>query len=198
LIVPPFRFRGVGRELGDHKLFHNEPRTLSCADLRASKTYYALRILDTLLPMPLLNQIQKDMTAAIKAGEQARLDALRMIKTALKKHEIDSMKPLDEQTELQILNTLIKQRRESAEMFRKGNRPELADREEAELKLIESYMPSAPTDAEIDAAIAAAMSETGATALKQMGAVMKAAQAKLAGKRVDGKALSERVRARLT
>jgi uncharacterized protein YqeY len=148
--------------------------------------------------MPLLDQIQKDMTAAIKAGEQARLDALRMIKTALKKHEIDSMKPLDEQTELQILNTLIKQRRESAEMFRKGNRPELADREEAELKLIESYMPSAPTDAEIDAAIAAAMSETGATALKQMGAVMKAAQAKLAGKRVDGKALSERVRARLT
>jgi hypothetical protein len=148
--------------------------------------------------MPLLDQIQKDMTAAIKAGEQARLDALRMIKTALKKHEIDSMKPLDEQTELQILNTLIKQRRESAEMFRKGNRPELADREEAELKLIESYMPSAPTDAEIDAAIAAAMSETGATALKQMGAVMKAAQARLAGKRVDGKALSERVRARLT
>jgi uncharacterized protein YqeY len=148
--------------------------------------------------MPLLDQIQKDMTTAIKAGEQARLDALRMIKTALKKHEIDSMKPLDEQTELQILNTLIKQRRESAEMFRKGNRPELADREEAELKLIESYMPSAPTDAEIDAAIAAAMSETGATALKQMGAVMKAAQAKLAGKRVDGKALSERVRARLT
>jgi uncharacterized protein YqeY len=148
--------------------------------------------------MPLLDQIQKDMTTAIKAGEQARLDALRMIKTALKKHEIDSMKPLHEQTELQILNTLIKQRRESAEMFRKGNRPELADREEAELKLIESYMPSAPTDAEIDAAIAAAMSETGATALKQMGAVMKAAQAKLAGKRVDGKALSERVRARLT
>jgi hypothetical protein len=148
--------------------------------------------------MPLLDQIQKDMTAAIKAGEQARLDALRMIKTALKKHEIDSMKPLDEQTELQILNTLIKQRRESAEMFRKGNRPELADREEAELKLIESYMPSAPTDAEIDAAIAAAMSETGATALKQMGAVMKAAQARLAGKRVDGKALSDRVRARLT
>jgi uncharacterized protein YqeY len=83
-------------------------------------------------------------------------------------------------------------------MFRKGNRPELADKEEAELKLIESYMPSAPTDAEIDAAIAAALAETPDASIKQMGVVMKAAQAKLAGKRVDGKALSERVRAKLS
>ena len=148
--------------------------------------------------MPLLDQIQKDMTAAMKSSEQARLDALRMIKTALKKHEVDAMKPLDEAAELQILNTLIKQRREAAEMFRKGNRPELADKEEVELKLIESYMPAAPTDAEIEAAIAAAMSETGITALKMMGVVMKAAQTKLAGKRVDGKALSDRVRAKLS
>jgi uncharacterized protein YqeY len=148
--------------------------------------------------MPLLEQIQKDMVSAMKAREEARLGALRMIKTALQKHQIDSMKPLDEQTELQLLNMLIKQRREAADMFRKGDRAELADKEEAELKLIESYMPSAPTDAEVDAAIAAAMSETGVTALKQMGVVMKAAQAKLAGKRVDGKALSDRVRAKLT
>ena len=148
--------------------------------------------------MPLLDQIQKDMVSAMKAREADRLDGLRMIKTALQKHQVDSMKPLDDQTELQILNMLVKQRRESADMFRKGNRPELADREEAELKLIESYMPSAPTDAEVDAAIAAAISETGITALKQMGVVMKAAQAKLAGKRVDGKALSDRVRAKLT
>ena len=148
--------------------------------------------------MPLLEQIQKDMVSAMKAREEARLGALRMIKTALQKHQIDSMKPLDEQTELQVLNMLIKQRREAADMFRKGDRAELADKEEAELKLIESYMPSAPTDAEVDAAIAAAMSETGVTALKQMGVVMKAAQAKLAGKRVDGKALSDRVRAKLT
>jgi uncharacterized protein YqeY len=138
------------------------------------------------------------MVSAMKARETDRLDGLRMIKTALQKHQVDSMKPLDEQTELQILNMLVKQRRESADMFRKGNRPELADREEAELTLIESYMPSAPTDAEVDAAIAAAISETGVTALKQMGVVMKAAQAKLAGKRVDGKALSDRVRAKLT
>lgn len=147
--------------------------------------------------MPLLDQIQKDLVAAMKGREELRLDALRMIKTALKKHEIDSMKPLDEATELQILNTLIKQRKEAADMFRKGNRPELADKEDAELKLIESYMPSAPTDEEIDAAIAAAIAETGVTSLKQMGIVMKAAQAKLAGKRVDGKVLSEQVRSKL-
>jgi uncharacterized protein len=148
--------------------------------------------------MPLLDQIQKDIIAAMKGREEARLDALRMIKTALKKHEIDSMKPLDEPTELQILNTLIKQRKEASDMFRKGNRPELADKEDAEQKLIETYMPSAPTEEEVDAAIAAAMAESGITSLKQMGVVMKAAQAKLAGKRVDGKALSERVRSKLT
>lgn len=146
----------------------------------------------------MLDQIQKDIVAAMKGREEARLDALRMIKTALKKHEVDSMKPLDEAAELQILNTLIKQRKEAAEMFRKGNRPELADREDAELKLIETYMPAAPTPEEIDAAIAAAMAETGVTSAKQMGVVMKAAQAKLTGKRVDGKALSERVRAKLS
>jgi hypothetical protein len=148
--------------------------------------------------MALLDQIQKDMVAAMKGREEARLETLRMMKTALKKHEVDSMKPLDEATELQVLNTLIKQRRESADMFRKGNRPELADKEEAELKMIEAFMPAAPSDAEMDAAIAAAMAETGITSLKQMGVVMKAAQAKLAGKRVDGKALSERVRGKLS
>ena len=147
--------------------------------------------------MALLDRIQTDMVAAMRAKEEMKLNAIRMIKTALKKHEVDSMKPLDEATELQILGTLIKQRREAADMFRKGGRAELADKEEAELKLIESYMPSAPSDQEIEDAIAAAMTETGATAAKQMGLVMKAAQARLAGKRVDGKALSEKVRARL-
>ena len=134
----------------------------------------------------------------MKGREELRLDALRMVKAALQKHQVDSMKALDSQSELQVLNMLVKQRREAADMFRKGNRPELADREEAELKLIESYMPSAPSEEEIDAAIAAAMAETGVTALKQMGVVMKAAQAKLAGKRVDGKALSDRVRSKLS
>src|SRR6202171_162182 len=148
--------------------------------------------------MALIDQVQKDMVAAMKGREETRLDALRMLKTALMKHKVDTMKELDEHSELQILNMLVKQRRESADMFRKGNRPELADKEEAELKLIESYMPSAPSDFEIEAAIDAALSETGVTSAKQMGVVMKAAQLKLAGKRVDGKALSEKVRARLS
>ena len=148
--------------------------------------------------MALMDQVQKDMVEAMKAHEATRLDALRMLKTALMKHKVDSMKDLDESSELQILNMLVKQRRESADMFRKGNRTELADKEEAELKIIESYMPSAPTEAEIDAAIAAAIAEAGAPTIKQMGLVMKAAQAKLAGKRVDGKALSDRVRAKLS
>jgi uncharacterized protein YqeY len=148
--------------------------------------------------MALLDRIQTDMVAAMRAKEELKLNAIRMIKAALKKHEVDSMKPLDEATELQILGTLIKQRREAAEMFRKGDRAELADKEEAELKLIESYMPSAPSDQEIEDAIGQALAETGATTQKQMGLVMKAAQAKLTGKRVDGKALSEKVRARLS
>ncbi len=148
--------------------------------------------------MALLDRIQREMAEAMKAREEARLSTLRLIKTALKKHEIDSMKPLDEATEMQLLNTLIKQRRDSIEMFRKGNRPELAEKEEAELKLIETYLPAAPSPEEVEAAIQAALAETGATSLKQMGLVMKAAQAKLAGKRVDGKALSDNVRARLS
>src|SRR5580698_2315515 len=148
--------------------------------------------------MALLDRIQTDMVAAMRAKDELNLNAIRMIKAALKKHEVDSMKPLDEATELQILGTLIKQRREAAEMFRKGDRAELADKEEAELKLIESYMPSPPSDQEIEDAIGQALAETGATSQKQMGLVMKAAQAKLAGKRVDGRALSEKVRARLS
>jgi len=148
--------------------------------------------------MALLDQIQTDMVAAMRAKEELKLNAIRMIKTALKKHEVDSMKPLDEATELQILSMLIKQRREAADMYRKGDRIEAAEKEEAELKLIESYMPSAPSDQEIEDAIAQALAETGATTQKQMGLVMKAAQAKLAGKRVDGRALSEKVRARLS
>jgi uncharacterized protein YqeY len=148
--------------------------------------------------MALVDKIQSDMTAAMKSGEQARLDALRMIKAALMKYKVDNMKAPDETAEIQILTTLMKQRRESADMFRKGNRPELADKEEAELMLIDSYMPAAPTDAEIEDAIAIAVAETGATTAKQMGLVMKAVQAKLAGKRIDGKALSDLVRAKLS
>ncbi len=147
--------------------------------------------------MPLLERIQKDLVSAMKSKDEARLSAIRMIKTALKKVEVDSMKPLDEGTEMQVLNSLIKQRTESAEMFRTGGRLELAEKEEAERTLIESYMPAPASPEEIDAAIASALAETQATSAKQMGVVMKAAQAKLSGKRVDGKSLSEKVRARL-
>ena len=148
--------------------------------------------------MTLLDRIQKDLVEAMKARDQSRLSAVRLIKTALTKHQIDSMKPLDEATELQVLNSLVKQRREAAELYRKGGRPELAEKEEAELRLVESYMPAAPAEEEVEAAIVAALAETGVTSLKQMGVVMKAAQAKLAGKRVDGKALSDKVRSRLS
>lgn len=137
------------------------------------------------------------MVAAMKSKDELRLGAVRMIKAALKKHEIDSMKPLDEATEMQVMNTLIKQRRESADLFRKGGRDELAAKEEAEIKMIEAYLPSAPSEAELEAAVTAAIAETGADSPKQMGAVMKGAQAKLAGKRVDGKVLSEMVKKRL-
>lgn len=148
--------------------------------------------------MALLDKLQKDLVDAMKAKDEARLGALRMVKAALKKHEIDSMKPLDEAAELQILNMLIKQRRESADMFRKGGREELAEKEEAELRLIESFMPAAASQEDIASAIDSAIAESGVTSLKQMGLVMKAAQARLAGKRVDGKALSEQVRSRLS
>jgi len=147
--------------------------------------------------MPLLETIQKDITAAMKAREEEKLGALRMIKTALQKQQIDSMKPLDENAEMQVMNMLLKQRREAADLFRKGDRPELAAKEEAEARIVESYLPSAPNAEEVDRAVTEAIAETGAASQKQMGLVMKAAQAKLAGKRVDGKTLSELVKAKL-
>ena len=147
--------------------------------------------------MPLIDQVQQDMVAAMKARDEARLSALRMVKAALMKAKVDSPKPLDEAAEMQLLKQLIKQRTDAADMFRKAGRNEQADKEEAERALIETYLPAAASDADLDAAIDAALAETGATALKQMGVVMKAAQAKLAGKTIDGKALSDKVKARL-
>ena len=147
--------------------------------------------------MPLIERIQKDMVEAMKDKDEARLGAIRMVKAALMKHKVDTMKELDENEELKVLNTIIKQRRESADVFRKNGRDDQAAKEESELAIVESYMPAAPSDDEIEAAIAAALTETGVTSAKQMGVVMKAVQAKLAGKRLDGKALSDKVRTRL-
>jgi uncharacterized protein len=148
--------------------------------------------------MPLMDQVQQDMVAAMKGRDEARLSALRMIKAALMKQKVDSPKPLDAADEMQVLKSLIKQRTDAALMFRQAGRNEQADKEEAERTLIESYLPAGASEAEIDAAIADAMAETGITSLKQMGVVMKATQAKLKDKTVDGKALSEKVRSKLS
>jgi uncharacterized protein YqeY len=147
--------------------------------------------------MTLLEQIQQDIVSAMKARDELRLSTARMIKTALKKVEVDSMKPLDDAAGQQVLRSLVKQRTDAAEMFRKGGRVELAEKEESERALIESYLPAAASPEEIQSAILSAIAETGATNAKQMGLVMKAAQAKLAGKSVDGRQLSELVKARL-
>jgi uncharacterized protein len=148
--------------------------------------------------MPLIDQVQKDMVAAMKSKDEARLSAIRMIKAALMKAKVDSPKPLDEAAEMQILKSLIKQRVDAAEAFRNAGREEQAAKEESEKAIVEAYLPAGATEAEIDDALAAALSETGVTSLKQMGVVMKATQAKLAGKTVDGKALSEKVRSKLS
>ena len=148
--------------------------------------------------MPLIDQVQQDMVTAMKNREEARLSALRMIKAALMKAKVDSPKPLDEAAEMQVLKSLVKQRIDAAEMFHKAGRTDQAQKEEAERVLIESYLPAGATEEEIDAAIAASMAETGVTSLKQMGLVMKAVQARLKGKTVDGKALSDKVRSKLS
>jgi uncharacterized protein YqeY len=148
--------------------------------------------------MPLIDQVQQDMVAAMKGREEARLSALRMVKAALMKAKVDSPKPLDDAAEMAILKQLIKQRIDAAEMFHKGGRPEQAAKEEAEKKLIESYLPAGASEQEIDSAIAEAFAETGATSIKQMGLVMKAAQSRLQGKTVDGKQLSDKVRSKLS
>jgi uncharacterized protein YqeY len=147
--------------------------------------------------MPLIDQVTQAMVAAMKSRDEARLSALRMIKAALMKQKVDSPKPVDEAAEMQVLKLLVKQRIEAAEAFRKAGRAEQAEKEEAERVLIESYLPAGATEQEIDAAVAEALAETGATTLKQMGVAMKAAQARLKGKTVDGKALSDKVRSRL-
>jgi len=147
--------------------------------------------------MPLIEQVQQEMTVAMKSGDAARLSALRMLKAALMKQKVDSPKPIDQAAEMQVVKNLIKQRIDAAEMFRKAGRTEQAEKEEAEKALLEAYLPAGATAEEVDAAIDAAFAETGATAIKQMGLVMKAVQAKLAGKSIDGKALSDKVRSKL-
>jgi uncharacterized protein YqeY len=150
--------------------------------------------------MSIPEQIQKDITAAMKARDEARLSALRMVKTALKNREIEKMGPLDENESLKVLSTLIKQRKESVEQFRKGGRNEMADKEEAEIALIESYMPQAATQEQVVAGVRAVISEIGAPTMKDMGMVMKQVMARFqgAGVRVDGKQVSDVVKSELS
>ena len=148
--------------------------------------------------MSLAETIQKDLTDAMRAKDELRLSVLRGIKSAIKYKETEKIRQLDDSESLQILQTLVKQRKESIDQFTKGNRQDLADKETKELAIIETYLPAGASDAEMDAAIAKAIAETGATSIKQMGSVVKSAKAALEGRTVDGKALSDRVRARLS
>jgi uncharacterized protein YqeY len=150
--------------------------------------------------MPLIDQIQKDIVAAMKAREEQKLSTLRMVKTALKNREIDKMAPLDDKESQQVLSTLIKQRKDSVEQFTKGGRQEMADKEAAEITLIEAYLPKEAGEAEIVAGVRAAIVDmTGPLTMKDMGAVMKATMARFAetGMRVDGKVVSEAVKREL-
>jgi uncharacterized protein YqeY len=144
-----------------------------------------------------MEQIQKDLVDAMRSKDELRLSVLRMVKAALKNKEIEKIRPLEDAEALQLLQTLVKQRRESVEMYTKGGRTDLADKETKEIAIIEHYLPANASAEDIEHAIDAAIAETGANSAKQMGAVIKAARAKLEGKTVDGKALSDRVRARL-
>jgi uncharacterized protein YqeY len=149
--------------------------------------------------MSLIERIQNDITAAMKARDEQRLSTLRMVKTALKNREIDKMSPLDDKESQAVLNTLIKQRKDSVEQFTKGGRQEMADKEAAEIVLIETYLPQAAGEAEVAAGVKATISEMGTPTMKDMGAVMKNAMARFAGAgmRVDGKTVSEIVKREL-
>lgn len=150
--------------------------------------------------MTLAEKIQTDIVAAMRAKEELRLSVLRGIKAAIKLREVESDKNhvLDDQETLQIIQKLVKQRKESIDSFTKGNRPELAEKETKELGILESYLPAGASAADMDAAISQAITDTNATSIKQMGAVVKSAKTTLEGKTVDGKALSDRVRERLS
>ena len=148
--------------------------------------------------MSLAEQIQKDLVEAMRARDELRLSVVRGIKAAIKHREIEKIRALDETESRQILQTLVKQRKESIEQFTKGNRPELAAKETRELAILEAYLPAAASPNEMESAIDKAIAETGANSSKQMGAVVKAARAALEGKTVDGKALSDLVRERLS
>jgi uncharacterized protein len=148
--------------------------------------------------MTLLEQVGKDMTAAMKARDQATLSALRMLKAALMNGEVAKGRALEEPEAQQVLASLIKQRRDSIEQFTTAGRTDLVDKENGELAILERYAPPAMSAAEIEQAVDAAIRETGATSAKDLGRVMKAVMTSLAGRTVDGKTVNEIVRKRLS
>jgi uncharacterized protein YqeY len=147
--------------------------------------------------MSLKQQIISDMTAAMKAQDAARTSTLRMLKAAITNREKEGGGELTDEDVQKLLRSQVKQRRDSVEQFEKGGRQELADKEQVEIAIIEKYLPQAASQEEIDQAVAVAISETGASSMKDMGTVMKAAMAKLAGKNADGKMVSETVKSKL-
>ncbi len=147
--------------------------------------------------MSLFEQVEKDLVSAMKAQEALKLSVLRMMKAALTNKRIELGKPVGDAEAIAVLRTLVKQRRDSVEAYRKGGRDDLADKEAAEIKIVESYLPAAASEEDIDAAVAAAITETGAADPKDLGKVMKAAMAMLAGKNADGKRVNEKARAKL-
>ncbi len=147
--------------------------------------------------MSLKERITGDMTAAMKAKDAARLSTLRMVKAAVQNREIEKGGELSDEELTKALQSLVKQRRDSVEQYEKAGRAELAERERAEIAVIEEYLPRAASREEVERAVEEAVAETGATSIKEMGAVMKAALARLAGRNADGKAVSEAVKSRL-
>jgi len=147
--------------------------------------------------MTLKDKIISDMTAAMKAKDAARTSTLRMVKAAIMHREKEGAGELDDDDVLKLLRSQMKQRRDSVEQYQKAGRQDLADKEIAEIAVIEFYLPQAASESEIEQAVSAAITETGATSMKEMGAVMKAAMAKLAGKNADGRMVSETVKKKL-
>ena len=148
--------------------------------------------------MTLQDKIQSHLADAMRSKDTLRLSVLRMMKSAVKNKEIDKMKALEEGEVIAVLNTLVKQRKDSVEQFRKGSREELAQKEEAEIKIIEEYLPAAASEEDIRRAVEEAMTETGAASMKDMGKVMKATMARLSGKSADGSRVSQLVKEKLS
>jgi uncharacterized protein YqeY len=150
------------------------------------------------LPMSLSDRLTEDLKLAMKSRDQLRMDVIRMIKAAVLNKEVELKRDLDDAEMSRVMTTLVKQRRESIEQFEKAQRTELAAKERKEIEIIESYLPEPLSPQELEAIVASAVTETGSHSLKDMGTVMKAVMARLAGQSIDGKQISDLVKSRLS